>query len=351
MNSENLEFDSIRPVIWTGEVLRLLDQRQLPEKEVYIDITSTQALAASIKDMCVRGAPAIGITAAFGAVIAANECMASDPPQTWMQTFEAKLALIGESRPTAINLFNALDAAKQVAANATNPAAALIHWAKKWLAEDIQANKIIGQFGAAEFVENTRVLTHCNAGALATGGYGTALGVIRAAYQAGKIEQIYAAETRPWNQGARLTLWEFNQERIPATLVADTVAATLMQQGKIDWIVVGADCITSRGDVINKVGTYSLAVLAKHHGVKLMIAAPLTTFDWNTESGMDVVIETRDAAELLPAHYDHPEAVVNTWNPVFDVTPAELVDVIVTEKGVLKSPDARKMADFKDLIS
>jgi methylthioribose-1-phosphate isomerase len=185
------------------------------------------------------------------------------------------------------------------------------------------------------------VLTHCNAGALATGGYGTALGVIRSAYQQSKLSNIYSGETRPWNQGARLTLWELEQEGIPATLIADSAAATLMQQGKIDWVVVGADTICMNGDIANKIGTYSLAVLAKHHGVKVMVAAPTTTIDTNAHTGADVIIEYRNQDEILPTHY--AEKAVDALNPVFDITPAELITAIVTEKGVIESPDVSKM--------
>ena len=350
MSNENVQFDSIRPVIWTGQALRLLDQRLLPEKEVYIDINTTQALAEAIKDMCVRGAPAIGISAAFGAVIAAQECLSLQGTERWQQSFQKKLNILAASRPTAVNLFNAINAAKRlIAQKPVEPIKVLEHWAKQWLADDILANKEIGRLGAGLIEDHSRVLTHCNAGALATGGYGTALGVIRAAYQQSKLDKIYSAETRPWNQGSRLSLWEFNKENIPATLIADTVAATLMQQNKLDWIIVGADRITANGDVINKVGTYSLAVLAKHHGVKLMVAAPLTTLDWETQSGFEAEIETRDAKELLPSYYTDvaENCVVDTWNPVFDVTPAELVSAIVTEKAVLKSPNISKMAEFK----
>lgn len=207
----------------------------------------------------------------------------------------------------------------------------------------------MGAFGSSLINNQSKILTHCNAGALATGGYGTALGVIRTSYEKGLIGKLYTAETRPWNQGARLTAWELNKESILATLIADSAAALLMQRGLIDWVIVGADSITRNGDVINKIGTYSLAILAKQHGVKLMVAAPFTTFDLKTTTGKDVVIEERSSDELLPPYYaDKPS--INAWNPVFDVTPAQLVDVIVTEKGVLKSPDARKIADFMDNI-
>jgi methylthioribose-1-phosphate isomerase len=336
MNKETLMYDTIRPVSWQDNGVRLLDQRQLPEHEVYLHITSTQALYHAIKDMVVRGAPAIGIAAAYGAVLAAKEA-ASEANDGFEQRFHDKLALLASSRPTAINLFNALTAAKQV----NNPLHHLLAWADQWLADDITANKRIGSHGAACFGKGVNVLTHCNAGALATGGYGTALGVIRCAYQQGKLNTIYADETRPWNQGSRLTLWELQKENIPTTLIADSVAASLMQQGKVDWVVVGADSICMNGDIANKIGTYSLAVLAKHHGVKFMVAAPVTTIDINAKTGADIIIEHRLADEILPNYYKKTTA--SALNPVFDVTPANLISAIVTEKGVIESPDASKM--------
>ncbi|MEW5008003.1 MAG: S-methyl-5-thioribose-1-phosphate isomerase [Cycloclasticus sp.] len=336
IDNEIVLYDSIRPVRWQADGLYLLDQRKLPDEEVYLHIVSTQALYQAIKEMVVRGAPAIGIAAAYGAVIAATESK-----QAGRQDFQARLDLLASSRPTAVNLFNALKAAQRIAADSADPISSLLSWAHTWLEDDIKANKTIGAYGARCFAAGSRVLTHCNAGALATGGYGTALGVIRKAYQNGQLAHIYSAETRPWNQGSRLSLWEFEQENIPATLIADSAAASLMQKGLIDWVVVGADSICRNGDIANKIGTYSLAVLAKHHGVKLMVAAPTTTIDLSAESGDSIVIEQRAASEILPANY--VDGVVNALNPVFDVTPAQLISAIVTEKGVIESPDARKM--------
>jgi methylthioribose-1-phosphate isomerase len=336
IDSEKLLYDTIRPVTWQDNGVRLLDQRQLPEKEVYLHITSTQALYDAIKDMVVRGAPAIGIAAAYGAVIAAQEAT-NDVSISFEEGFYQRLDYLASSRPTAINLANALNSAKLL----NNPQLELLNWANDWFKDDVAANITIGQYGAHFFKDNTRVLTHCNAGALATGGYGTALGVIRSAYQQSKLSHIYSGETRPWNQGARLTLWELEQEGIPATLIADSAAATLMQQGKIDWVVVGADTICMNGDIANKIGTYSLAVLAKHHGVKVMVAAPTTTIDTNAHTGADVIIEYRNQDEILPTHY--AEKAVDALNPVFDITPAELITAIVTEKGVIESPDVSKM--------
>lgn len=341
INKERLLYDTIRPVSWQNNGLRLLDQRQLPKKEVYLDIPSTQALYQAIKDMVVRGAPAIGIAAAYGAVLAAKEVLA-DQTNDFDKAFNAKLDLIASSRPTAINLFNALNTARTVVKTMTDPLNELLQWANEWLADDIRANLAMGELGASCFNKKTRVLTHCNAGALATGGYGTALGVIRSGVEKGLIDKIYAAETRPWNQGARLTLWELEKDHIPVTLIADSSAAYLMQQGLIDWVVVGADTMCMNGDIANKIGTYSLAVLAKHHGVKMMVVASTTTLDLSAKTGKDITIEHRSSAEILPDHYS--SELVDALNPVFDVTPATLISAIVTEKGVIESPDVRKMA-------
>tara|TARA_R110002095_G_scaffold115930_3_gene101170 strand:+ start:1190 stop:2230 length:1041 start_codon:yes stop_codon:yes gene_type:complete len=341
INKERLLYDTIRPVSWQNNGLRLLDQRQLPKKEVYLDIPSTQALYQAIKDMVVRGAPAIGIAAAYGAVLAAKEVLA-DQTDNFDKSFNSKLDLIASSRPTAINLFNALNTARTVVKTMTDPANELLPWANEWLADDIRANLAMGELGATCFSKNTRVLTHCNAGALATGGYGTALGVIRSGVEKGLIDKIYAAETRPWNQGARLTLWELEKDHIQVTLIADSSAASLMQQGLIDWVVVGADTMCMNGDIANKIGTYSLAVLAKHHRVKVMVVAPTTTLDSSAKTGKDITIEHRSSAEILPDHYS--SELVDALNPVFDVTPATLISAIVTEKGMIESPDVRKMA-------
>ena len=349
MNQYNLTHDNIRPVSWVDNHLRLLDQRKLPENEVYLDISSTQGVHDAIKNMCVRGAPAIGITAAFGAVIAAQE-ITKEKRTPFTHHFAKKLDLLASSRPTATNLFNALSAAKDVAARSSDPTKTLLTWAKRWMKDDIESNKKMGRLGAQFLNKNSSVLTHCNTGSLATGGYGTALGVIRSAYSHGLIKQVYASETRPWNQGSRLTIWELQHERIPSTLIVDSAAASLMQHGLIDWLIVGADSIATNGDVANKIGTYSLAVLAKHHSVKVMVAAPMTTVDKNTKNGADIIIEQRSKEELLQGQYHPKFDLIDAFNPVFDVTPAELISVIVTEKGVIESPDARKMSDLIEQV-
>ena len=286
--------------------------------------------------MRVRGAPAIGIAAAYGVVLSA---MQHYPNDNWQTTVEQDIQKLATSRPTAVNLFWALDKMRNLlATQPAEPIAALTELAQQIHDDDITANLAMGEYGADILGNAKAVLTHCNAGALATGGYGTALGVIRSAYKRGHLQNIYAGETRPWLQGARLTVWELAQDGIPATLIADSAAAWLMKSGKIDWIIVGADRITANGDVANKIGTYSLAVLAKQHGVKVMVAAPSSTFDFSLESGDSIEIEERNPKELLADCYLNEGSLVTAWNPVFDVTPAELISAIVTEKGVVIDP-------------
>jgi methylthioribose-1-phosphate isomerase len=237
-----------------------------------------------------------------------------------------------------VNLFWALQLMQEVLdGNSENLIDKVRQVAEQIHAEDIKANQVMGALGAELLVDAKTVMTHCNAGALATGGYGTALGVIRSAYQRG-LDTVYAGETRPWLQGARLTAWELAQDGIPVTLIADSAAAWLMQSGTLDWIIVGADRIAANGDVANKIGTYSLAVLAKQHGVKLMVVAPLSTIDFELTSGAGIILEQRNPNELLAECYSHEDSLVSAWNPVFDVTPASLITAIVTEKGVVMNP-------------
>ncbi|MGZ8929236.1 MAG: S-methyl-5-thioribose-1-phosphate isomerase, partial [Methylobacter sp.] len=250
----------------------------------------------------------------------------------------------------AVNLFWALDQMKaELAKQLDNPLAAILACAEKIHNDDIAANHKMGEFGADILDGAKGVMTHCNAGALATGGYGTALGVIRSAYQRQRLN-VYAGETRPWLQGARLTVWELAQDGIPATLIADSAAAWLMKSGAIDWIVVGADRIAANGDAANKIGTYSLAVLAKQHGVKLMVAAPTSTIDWTIENGDKIEIEQRNQNELLPACYSKEGSLISAWNPVFDVTPAALISAIVTERGVILNPSEQGVRGLKNAI-
>jgi methylthioribose-1-phosphate isomerase len=341
------DFDSVRAVIWQDEVLKLLDQRRLPQEQILVPIETAAATAQAIKNMLVRGAPAIGITAAYGVVLAARAAYAVDK-QNWREIIKPDLEILAAARPTAVNLAHALKLMQQEFVHIDgNPEPILLAAAHQILQQDIQANKTMATLGAELLPDSCTVLTHCNTGALATGGYGTALGVIRSGYAAGKITTVYADETRPWLQGARLTAWELLQEQIPVTLIVEGAAAALMQQGKVDWVIVGADRITANGDVANKIGTYSLAVLARQHGVKFMVVAPMSTLDYNLASGADISIEQRSEQEILTIAGNNIAAEgANAWNPVFDVTPANLIDVIITERGVVRSPNTIKLSQL-----
>ena len=338
------QYDRIRPVKWENNQLLLLDQRILPASYDYISYDNSRLVADAITDMVVRGAPAIGITAAFGVVLAAREHFKRNP-DCWRESIAEDMSYLRASRPTAVNLFWALDKMQKLIDGCdTNPEPILLKEAEQILTDDIRDNKSMGDAGACELQAGSRVLTHCNAGALATGGYGTALGVIRSGYEQSKIEHVYADETRPWMQGARLTAWELMHDDIPVTLQSDSVAGHLMQQGKINWVVVGSDRISANGDVANKIGTYSLAVLAKYHKVKFMVVAPTSTIDMSLSSGDQIPIEQRNPDEVLCVAGKRLAAEdVDAWNPAFDVTPASLVDVIVTEKGVVHNPSLEKM--------
>ncbi|ODV10131.1 MAG: S-methyl-5-thioribose-1-phosphate isomerase [Rhodanobacter sp. SCN 68-63] len=326
-------YDRVRAVQWQGDHLRLLDQRLLPREERWMDCRTAADVTQAIRDLVVRGAPAIGIAAAWGVVLAAQQ---GEP-------LEAALATLRAARPTAVNLMWALDRMKQrIAAGAD--AAALAVEAQAIQDEDLAANRHMGELGASLIAPGSGVLTHCNTGSLATAGFGTALGVIRAGVASGRIGQVYAGETRPWQQGARLTMYELVRDGIPAKLIADSAAAHLMKSGAVQWVIVGADRIAANGDTANKIGTYQLAIAARHHGVKFMVAAPSSTVDMATPDGEAIEIELRDATELLSTAgqrtvVDGAEA----WNPVFDVTPAELIDAIVTERGVIERPNAAVM--------
>lgn len=323
---------SFHAIEWRGQSLHLLDQRVLPQTHTVHEYNTANDVADAIRDMVVRGAPAIGITAAYGyALDALNGRDLGDAYK-----------VLAESRPTAVNLFWALE---RMASLGTEDPHTLVAEARKIHEEDIAANLAMGQFGASLIKEGSRIYTHCNTGALATGGHGTALGIIRSAYADGKITQVYAGETRPWLQGARLTAWELMQDEIPVKLVCDGAAAQLFRANGADWVIVGADRITANGDVANKIGTYSLAVLAKHHGMKVMVAAPTTTFDLTLDSGNAIPIEQRPMSEVTslngqPIAPEGCEAI----NPSFDVTPAELIDAIVTEKGFVENPTVENIA-------
>lgn len=340
--------DTIRAVLWEDNKLKLLDQRLLPGKEIYNEYEDSDAVAQAITDMVVRGAPAIGITAAYGVVLAVRKRIAEGGKDI-VQRLERDFTHLADARPTAVNLAWALERMGRVLFALPEEAdveAAMLAEAKAIHDEDIAANQKMGELGAALIEEEGYgILTHCNTGSLATGGYGTALGVIRSAFANGKISRVYADETRPWLQGARLTAWELVKDAIPVTLLADGAAAHLMKQGRVKWVVVGSDRIAANGDVANKIGTYSAAVAAKYHGVKFMVVAPTSTVDMSLANGELIPIEQRGAEEVLALGGQRIAAEgAEAWNPAFDVTPAELVDAIVTEKGVVLNPTAEKMA-------
>ena len=340
-------FDSIRPIRWQNDQLVLIDQRLLPQQEVLLSFDDVGSVAKAITDMVVRGAPAIGITAAYGIALAARNRYAHSPGN-WKVKIKDDLELLAAARPTAVNLFWAIKRMSNFIEDIVgDPFDILVKQAHRILKEDIEANYKMGELGASLLTGKNKVITHCNAGALATGGYGTALGVIRAAYEQDKIDQVFADETRPWMQGVRLTAWELQKEAIPVTLIAEGAAAMLMRQQKPDWVIVGSDRIAANGDVANKIGTYSLAVNAKRHGVKFMVVAPTSTIDMDTACGDDIPIEFRSEDELLSiAGHNMAPSEVHAWNPVFDVTPAELVDAIVTERGIVHRPEAAKINDL-----
>lgn len=322
-------YDRVRAVQWRGDHLRLLDQRRLPQEECWIDCRDAASVTQAIRELAVRGAPAIGIAAAWGVVLAAQQGA----------PLAATLAQLRAARPTAVNLMWALDRMRARSVAGAD-AAALEREAQAIQDEDLAANRHMGELGAALIAPGSGVLTHCNTGSLATAGFGTALGVIRAGVAQGRIAQVYAGETRPWQQGARLTMYELVRDGIDARLIADSAAAYLMKTGAVQWVIVGADRIAANGDTANKIGTYQLAIAAKYHGVKFMVVAPSSTVDMATPGGEAIAIEMRAPDELLAI--DGQRVVVDgarAWNPVFDVTPAALIDAIVTERGVIHAPD------------
>ncbi len=335
--------DTVRAVRWDDDGLLLLDQRLLPQETRYVRLEDVAAVTRAIADMVVRGAPAIGIAAAYGVVLAARERYAHTP-STWRLEIEADLALLGRARPTAVNLRWALERmAARLAHCSGDPVQCLLEEALAIHRQDIEANRRMGSLGAALLNGSCEVLTHCNAGSLATGGYGTALGVIRSAHAAGKISRVFVDETRPWLQGARLTAWELAQDGIPVTVLVDAAAASILRQGGVAWVIVGADRVTANGDVANKIGTYALALLARYHNVRFMVVAPTSTVDLRLRRGEDIPIERRDSAEVLSCAGKRVAAQVEAINPAFDVTPATLVDALVTERGVVRQPTAEKI--------
>jgi len=337
---------------WRDNQLELLDQRLLPTEIRYLRFDSAAAVADAIRDMVVRGAPAIGITAAYGMALAARSVGPLPSVAAWTQALSPARHALADSRPTAVNLFWALARADQTLeqyGNGGDVAEALLQLAHQLLAEDLAINQRIGDHGAALIAPDSLVYTHCNAGALATGGYGTALGVIRSAHAGGKLRGVIAGETRPWLQGARLTTWELMQDGIDVSLATEGAAGHLMRSLKPSWVIIGADRIAANGDVANKIGSYNLAILARHHGVKFMVAAPISTFDPSLD-GDDIPIEQRPGEEITHSRGAQvaPSNCISL-NPAFDVTPASLIDAIVTEFGVIHSPCRESVATHLQL--
>lgn len=333
---------------WKDGRLEMIDQRVLPRRVEYLVFDSAQGVAEAIRSMVVRGAPAIGCAAAYGIALEARR-LALDPDAGFFPEMDAALERLAQSRPTAVNLFWAIERMRGVmrSVGGREPAqiaARLLEEAHAVLAEDIAANRAMGAHGSALLADGARVLTHCNAGALATAGHGTALGVIRSAVQAGKRISVLADETRPFLQGARLTAWELLQDHIPVTLITDNMAGHMMSRGEVDVVIVGADRVAANGDVANKIGTYMVAVLAHRHGIPFYVACPLSTIDLAVPSGARIPIEERGAAEVRGyADLEWAPKDIQVRNPAFDVTPAELVTALITEKGVAVSPTAEKI--------
>jgi len=343
-------YDTIRAVDWHNDRLRLLDQRVLPQRESYLDYDDPDAVALAIRDMVVRGAPAIGVTAAYGVVLAVRRRHATDP-RNWRHAVATDLERLAAARPTAVNLAWAIERMNGVITHLADggPVAPLLVEAHAIHDEDIAANRTMGRLGAALIDGPCAVLTHCNTGSLATGGFGTALGVIRTAFAEERIDTVFADETRPWLQGSRLTAWELARDGIPATLLCEGAAAALLRDGQVRWVIVGADRVAANGDVANKIGTYGLAVLARHHGVRFMVVAPTSTIDRELTHGAAIPIEERPAEEVLFCAGQRIAADgVTAWNPAFDVTPGALVTALVTERGVVQAPSAAGIAELFD---
>jgi len=339
----------MQPLRWNGKTLGVLDQTLLPEQEVWETCDHFEQVAEAIEKMKVRGAPAIGATAAFGIAIGAQAGTHLEKAE-YLTYLEGVCARLAKTRPTAVNLFWAINRMRGlIAANQdldNGDLAELITREADLIAdEDVALNKTIGQNGLPYIPQDARILTHCNTGSLATVDYGTALGVIRAAQEAGRNVQVYADETRPYLQGARLTAFELHRDNIPVTVVTDSMAGYLMQQKMVDLVIVGADRIAANGDTANKIGTYSLAVLAKHHGIPFYVAAPMSTLDYEMASGAEIEIEQRSSEEVvfIGGKRMVPEGVP-ALHPAFDVTPHELITAIITDKGAVEGPTTATMA-------
>lgn len=333
----------MRPINWEDGVLKLVDQTRLPLKLVWVSCTGYREVEQAIKNMIVRGAPAIGVSAAYGMAMGAREIETGDKVEFFSRLKEIA-DVLKATRPTAVNLFWAVDRMMEKAEMLREEPTErikeeLVREAVKIDDEDIATNKAIGKYGNTLVKNGSRILTHCNAGALATSDYGTALGVIREAHYSGKEISVYADETRPFLQGARLTAWELAHEGIPATLICDNMAGYVMKLGKVDMVIVGADRITANGDAANKIGTYTVAVLAKEHGIPFYVAAPFSTVDLSLKTGDEIRIEERNPQEITHINGIRvaPEGI-DVFNPAFDVTPNQYVTAIITEKGVIYPP-------------
>jgi len=345
----------IQTLEWTDKGVRFLDQTKLPTEETYVTATTYQQVADVIRNMVVRGAPAIGVAAAMGIALGVQNSNAETVGDL-KKEFDQICKTIGETRPTAVNLFWAIRRMQDKFENLRirpmpQIKQAIVEEAQRMHAEDIAANQAMGRYGATLMPSSGGVLTHWNAGALATAGYGTALGVIRAAVEQGKKIHVYADETRPFLQGSRLTAWELMKDGIPTTVISDNMAGAMMKQGKIGAIVVGADRIAANGDVANKIGTYTVAVLAREHGIPFYVAAPISTVDLATADGSGIPIEQRNSREVthIAGRQMVPDGV-EVENPAFDVTPAKYVAAIITERGIAKAPyeaSLRKLMDTK----
>lgn len=343
--------ENLQTVAWHDGKVRLIDQTCLPETFRYVDLGDWREVVEAIRTMVVRGAPAIGCTAALGLAMGAQDITADDRAAFLNQLRDMGATFKG-ARPTAVNLSWAVDRIVQVAERTTGGTgdikAAMLAEARGMLDEDIAINRRMGTHGASLIPQDSNVITHCNTGTLATVGYGTALGVIRAAVEAGKHVRVFADETRPRLQGAKLTAWELQQDGIPVTLIADNMAAVLLREGEADCVIVGADRIAANGDTANKIGTYGLAVQAHFHNIPFYVAAPLSTVDFSLPDGSHIPIEERDGAEMT--HMGDtciaPEGVA-VWNPAFDVTPASLITAIITEAGVARPPLSESLAALR----
>ena len=341
--NESHDWSPVHAVQWDDDACVLLDQRRLPGEETYLRLESSSAVARAIADMVVRGAPAIGIAAGYGAALAYRES-----PEGATTDLEARLQTLWQARPTASNLAWAI---RRVSAAAETGGgdryAAALREAKAIQEEDLAMNQAMGRLGA-EFIQGPcSVVTHCNAGALATGGFGTALGVIRQAWTEGRVQRVYAGETRPWQQGSRLTCWELARDGIPVTLLADSAMGQMFRLQHPAWLIVGADRIAANGDVANKIGTYSLAVLARQHQARVMVVAPRSTVDMGTPDGDSIPIEERPAEEIWNlSGVSGGISGAAAENPVFDITPAGCIDVIVTDGGVIQDPDSGKISEL-----